>query len=111
MTVLIIIMSGNLLILLIALTPSHDRKWLAMICDTRAGRSRPAALHGAANVDRHHRRCHCPHCLHRAAIAAALAIAAVSAIAMVAPVLLVIASAAADALSPQSRSFHHCPRP
>ena len=94
MTDLIIFMSGNLLILLIAPTPSHGRKWLAMIQDTRAGRPHAAASPGATDVDRPHGPCCCPPRPHRATIAAALAIASVSAIAAVAPVLLVIASAA-----------------
>ena len=78
---LIIFMSGNLLILLIAPTPSHDRKWLAMIWDTRAGQPRPAALPGVANVDCRHRCRRCPPHLHCATIVAALAIVAVSAVA------------------------------
>ena len=91
--------------------PTHGRKWLAMIRDTRAGRPRPAALPGAANVDRHHRcRCCLPH-PHCATIAAALAIAAVSAVATVAHVLLAIASAAVDAVSHRNQSFHRCRRP
>ena len=90
--------------------PSHNRKWLAMIRDMRAGQPRPATLPGAANVDRRHRSC-CPPCLHHAMIAAALTIAAVFAVAAVAPVLLVIASAAADEVSPQSQSFHRCCHP
>jgi hypothetical protein len=99
-------MSGNLLILSIAPTPSHGRKWLAMIWDTGAERPCQAALTRATNVDRCHRRCHCPPRPHHATIVAALAIAAVSAIAAVAPVLLIVTSAAADAVSPQSQSFH-----
>ena len=85
MTDLIIFMSGNLLILLIAPTPSHGRKWLAMIRDTCAGWPRPAASPRAADVDRCHRHCCCPPRLHRAMTTATLAIAAVSAVASVAP--------------------------
>jgi hypothetical protein len=55
MSDLIIFMSGNLLILLIAPMPSHGRKWLAMIHDMRAGQPRPAALPGATDIDRRHR--------------------------------------------------------
>jgi hypothetical protein len=111
MTDLIISMSGYLFILSIAPTPSHGKKWLAMIWDTRAGRPRPAASPGAADVDRRHCRRRCPPRPHRATIVAVLAIAAVSAIATVAHVLLVVTSAAADAVSPRSRSFHRRRRP
>ena len=111
MTDLMIFVSGNLLILSIAPTPSHSRKWLAMIQDRRAGRPGTAALPRAADLNcRHHSR-HCPLRPHRAMIAAALAIAAVSAVATVAPVLLVVASDAVDAVSPRSQSFHCRCRP
>ena len=100
MTDLIKFMSGNLLILSSSPTPSHGRTWLAMIRDMHAGRPRPAASPGAADVDRRDRRRRCPPCPHRATIPAALMIAAVSTIAVVAPVLLVVASAAADAVFP-----------
>jgi hypothetical protein len=71
-----------------------------MIQDTHAGWLHPEALPGTANVDPCRRRLCCPPRPHLATIAAALAIAAVSAIAMATPVLLVLASAAADVLSP-----------
>ena len=77
-----------------------------MIRDARAGQPRPAALPRVANVNQRHRKHCCPPRPHRATTTtgflpsvAALVIAAVSAVAAVAPVLLVVAFAAADAIS------------
>ena len=75
----------------IAPTPSHGRKWLAMIRDTRTG---------WPPMSRCHRRHRCPPRLHRATIAATLTIVAVSTVSAVAPVLLVVPSDAADAVFP-----------